>query len=100
MPVSGLVVTLVSDAGLRESAITDIREEPMIEIGPISGNKMAIVLDTPNEAEDKRLWCWLSSLAGVVFVDVAMVGFEEAETTIQASGNQSPIGEEQTEDGQ
>lgn len=77
MPVSGLVVSLVSDPQLRKEAIASIRSEPRIEIGVIEGRRMAIVLDTESTDADKQLWCWLSSLPGVVFVDVALVGFDE-----------------------
>ena len=77
MPISGLVVSLKSDPQLREEAITAIRQEKRIEIGLIQSRRMAIVLDTASTDEDKQLWCWLSSLPGVVLVDVAMVGFDE-----------------------
>lgn len=76
MPVSGLVVSLTDDPQLREDAISSIREESRIEVGVIESGRMAIVLDTASSDEDKQLWHWLSSLPGVVFVDVAMVGFE------------------------
>lgn len=80
MPISGLVVSLVSDRQLREEAIATIKAEPCIEVGVIQSQRMAIVLDTPSTDDDKRLWCWLSSLPGVVFVDVAMVAFEDPES--------------------
>lgn len=77
MPVSGLVVSLTDEPHLREAAIASIRQETRIEVGIIRSGRMAIVLDTVSTDEDKQLWHWLSSLPGVVFVDVAMVGFEE-----------------------
>jgi hypothetical protein len=79
MPISGLVVSLVSDPQLREEAIGKIRAEPRIEVGAIHANRMAIVLDTPTIEDDKRLWNWLSSLPGVVFVDLAMVAFDSSD---------------------
>jgi hypothetical protein len=79
MPISGLVVSLVSDRQLRDEALELIRMEPRIEVGAMHANRMAIVLDTPTIDEDKRLWCWLSSLPGVVFVDLAMVAFDPAD---------------------
>ena len=76
MPVSGLVVSFAADAQLRESAIQLIRSEPRIEVGTFAHNKLAIVVDTTSSEEDKQLWEWLNTLPGVVFVDVALVGFE------------------------
>ena len=77
MPVSGLVVSLKSDPQLRQQAIDAIRAEPRIEVGAIESRRMAIVVDTATTDDDKQLWCWLGSLPGVVFVDVALVAFEE-----------------------
>ncbi len=71
MPVSGLVVSLKSDPQLREQTIAAIRNEKRIEIGVVQSHRMAIVLDTASLGDDKLLWCWLSSLPGVIFVDVA-----------------------------
>lgn len=76
MPVSGLVVSLSSQPSLREAAVAALRGESCIELGPMEAGKMAIVVDTSSSEEDKRLWDWLNSLPGVVFVDVALVGFE------------------------
>lgn len=93
MPISGLVVSLVSDRQLREETIETIRAEPCIDVGVIQSHRMAIVLDTPTTDDDKRLWCWLSSLPGVVFVDVAMVAFEDPESDVpeaETSGLQAP----------
>ena len=99
MPVSGLVVTLVSNAQLRDEAIAAMGNEPQIEVGVIERNRMAIVLDTVDSGEDKRLWCWLSSLPGVVFVDVAMVAFDDPESSLAATSKQSLQGEEQSQNG-
>ncbi|NND95798.1 MAG: hypothetical protein HKN47_00545 [Pirellulaceae bacterium] len=77
MPVSGLVVTLSSEKDARNNAISAIRQEPRIEVGVIHSHRMAVVLDTQSEHEDKELWAWLNGLAGVDFVDVALVGFED-----------------------
>lgn len=79
MPISGLVVSLVSDPRLRDEAIDKIRAEPRIKVGMMHANRIAIVLDTPTIEDDKRLWSWLSLLPGVVFVDLAMVAFDSSD---------------------
>ena len=77
MPISGLVVSFADDPPLRQKAIEAMEAEPRIDVGVIESNRVAIVLDTASGEEDKRLWEWLSALPGVVFIDVAMVVFDE-----------------------
>lgn len=87
MPVSGLVVSLKNDPRLRAEALDAIQGESCIEVGVIEGRRMAIVVDTDSTDDDKRLWCWLGSLPGVAFVDVAMVGYEDSAADPQAGGS-------------
>ncbi len=76
MPISGLVVSLSDQAELREQAVRAIEQEPRIEVGALASHRLAIVVDTASSEQDKELWHWLTSLPGVLFVEVAMVGFE------------------------
>ncbi|MGB7345549.1 MAG: hypothetical protein WBD20_15150 [Pirellulaceae bacterium] len=76
MPISGLIVSLAEQDTLRDDAIEAIRLEPRIDIGVIDSQRMSIVVDTKSIDEDKQVWNWLQELPGVVFVDVAMVGFD------------------------
>jgi hypothetical protein len=48
----------------------------------IEANRLAIVLDTASEEEDRQAWDWLGSLAGVSFVEVAFVGFEQPKESL------------------
>ena len=98
MPISGLVVSLGSDPDLRKETLEIIAAEPQIEVGVLKSNRLAIVLDTPDSEEDKRLWCWLSSLAGVVFVDLAMVAYDDSESSSDAPCNK-PLYEEKSQHG-
>lgn len=90
MPVSGLVVSLADDPALREQTIATIGRESRIEIGSLEFQRMAIVIDTVSTDEDKQLWHWLTSLPGVVFVDVVMVGFEDPEEAAAPSDGSDP----------
>jgi hypothetical protein len=56
-------------------------------MGVLVANRLAVVLDTTSREEDGQLWDWLGTLAGVTFVEVAFVGFEqpEASTPIQSA---------------
>ena len=77
MPVSGLVVSLSNQPDLRQNAWESMRADPRIEVGLIEAQRVAIVVDTASNEEDKTIWNWLQQLPGVVFVDIVMVGFEE-----------------------
>lgn len=79
MPVSGLVISLSENHQWRQAAIDAIGDEPRIEIGVIESGRMSVVMDTADSEEDKQLWNWLSSLGGVIHLDVAMIGFEDDE---------------------
>jgi hypothetical protein len=93
MPVSGLVVSLTQEPELRRKTVDAIRGEPRIDIGPIHSDRMALVIDTASSAEDKQLWDWLKQLPGVVFVDVALVAFEDPTEHVNRSDrlNSAPV---------
>ncbi|TWU24069.1 hypothetical protein Pla52o_19920 [Novipirellula galeiformis] len=85
MPISGLVVTLSDNATERADVLSSLRRDPRIELGinePEQQHavRIPIVVDTPSNDEDKQVWQWLNRLPGVVFVDVALVGFESDST--------------------
>ena len=79
MPISGLIVSLAPEDASRHQAIDAIESEPRIDVGVIESLRMSIVVDTKSSEEDKVVWNWLQDLPGVVFIDVAMVGFETPE---------------------
>lgn len=81
MPISGLVVTLSDNDTERADALAALRRDRRIELGITEPEqqhamRIPIVVDTRSNDEDKQVWQWLNDLAGVVFVDVALVGFE------------------------
>ena len=77
MPVSGLVVTLRDEPLERAQTLAAIAHQPQITTGVLEQNRLAIVVATDSRREDKRLWDWLGSLAGVSSLEVAFVGFEQ-----------------------
>lgn len=76
MPVSGLAITLSSDARAAAECLRALETESRIELGPRHGNRLAIVTETQSQEEDKALWAWLDALPGVTLVDVAFVHFD------------------------
>jgi hypothetical protein len=79
MPVSGLVVTLREDPVSRGEALGRIHGDRRFTMGVCAGNRLALVMDTNSNAEDRQLLDWLVSLMGVALVEVAFIGFEQAE---------------------
>ena len=86
MPVSGLVLSLCDGPQPRADALSAIHGERRITMGVLDANRLAIVLDTASSEEDRQLWDWLGSLAGVSFVEVAFVGFEQPEAMLLQAG--------------
>ena len=79
MPISGLVITLADDAARRDAALAALRDHAAIDLGPQTGSRVPIVVETASDDEDRQVWEWLQSLPGVMQVDVAMIHFEEAD---------------------
>ncbi len=105
MPVSGLVVTLTpppeialeiapemsppadispdnpyTAKPLHDSSahvIEQINQHPHLQTGPQQGNRLPVVVDTPDREADKLCWQWLNELQGVHHVDVAFIHFED-----------------------
>ncbi len=73
MPVSGLAITLMSDPKTRRDALSALESSQYIDVGELVGNRLAIVIDTPDSGTDRDLWQWLNDLPGVAFVDVVSV---------------------------
>lgn len=90
MPVSGLVVSLGDEPRPRAEALAVIGREARITVGVLEANRLAIVLDTVSTEEDRHLWEWLGSLPGVLFVEVAFVGFEQQDELLPVQAGQMP----------
>ena len=90
MPVSGLVVHLSVEPPERDDALAAIHQESCIATGILEDNQLAIVLDTTSDQEDAQVRNWLDSLAGVVFVQVAFVGFEDQVASPTIRTGQTP----------
>jgi hypothetical protein len=76
MPVSGLVITWNSMHDDHAAALAALHGHPAIEVGEANCSQCAIVVDSADVVEDRRIWEWLHSLPGVAQVQVAFVGFD------------------------
>jgi nitrate reductase NapAB chaperone NapD len=79
MPISGLVITLADDDARCDAALVALRQHGAITLGPQTGPRLPVVVETDSDDEDRQVWEWLQSLPGVLQVDVAMIHFEEAD---------------------
>lgn len=78
MPISGLVITLAECEQRRSAALAALQDHASISLGPQTGLRLPVVVETAHDDEDREVWEWLRSLTGVAQVDVAMIHFEEA----------------------
>ena len=77
MPISGLVIIFEGPVERAADTLDEIRNHVAIEVGEISDNKCAIVVDTPTADEDRRVWTWLQDLPEVIDVRLAFVGVDD-----------------------
>ncbi len=80
--ISGLVVTLSSEAELSESAIRSIQQQPALEVGPQDQRRLPLVLETNSHTESQEITDWLTSLPGIEFVDVAFVHLDDVQDDV------------------
>lgn len=84
MPVSGLVITFAPNADGGRAAWAALDQCPALELGVREGQRVAAVLSTGTEHENKAMWRWLNELPGVDHVDVVFVSTEtESDDVIQ-----------------
>ncbi len=77
MPISGLAITLCDECVQARLTIAELAAHPSIEIGEQLGNKIAIVTETASSADDQKLLNWINALAGVSFVDITFIAFDD-----------------------
>ena len=70
MPVSGLILSLNDDRRLRDGALEAIKHHNAVSLGEMQGQRLPIVVDTPDSDADREVWRWLHELPGVLFVDL------------------------------
>lgn len=89
MPISGLVVTLGDTAQIRGSAVEALRSDPRLTLGELKENRLPVVAETETIEEGRRMVREeIPAVAGVVFVDVVSVNFEDVTGISKAEGDQ------------
>lgn len=78
MPISGLVVTFRSSIVEHANTIAAIGAIPEVDLGDSAGSKLAIVIDSETKRRDQEIWNTVRQLPGVTDLAVAMVAFDDA----------------------
>ena len=69
MPVVGLIVTLPPDPVAAAGALDWLRADPRFLLGPLDGDRLAAVLDTPDRAADDAAWEALGAVPGLLHAE-------------------------------
>lgn len=85
MAVSGLVITLCSDAARRREAMERFGRDRRLVLGDLLGSHLAVSATTDSPREDLALIDELRAVPGVEQVEIVFVGLDE-----QADGNGAP----------
>lgn len=78
MAISGLVIS-TRTAGQAAAVSAVLGVDPRFSCGPLRANRLAVVLETTDDAGDEDVCRWLWTLDGVVLVDVAAVHLSTAD---------------------
>ncbi len=70
MPVNGLLLTLTEDEMLAKGVLSELSHRDDIELGERTERWQPLVVETSGTRESHEVHEWLSSLPGVVMVDV------------------------------
>lgn len=79
MPISGLVLTLSEDPGLRLALLDALRLVPRVTVGEPRGGRLPIVTETGSIREDEALFEELVRTPGVLAVELAYHDFSDVE---------------------
>ena len=77
MPISGLVVVLDGPSGPHDETISKLSAHPAVEVGDVSANRAAIVVESKSKRDDQEVWNWVQGLPGVTDIQIAFVGFDD-----------------------
>lgn len=76
--VGGVLVRLARDPEMRRAARDVLAAHPGVTLGEATGRWLTLALEAANASEARDLYAWLSTVAGVEWVEVVSVHFEGA----------------------
>ncbi len=76
MAISALVLTLSEVESLAREALRCLAEDPRLTLGEGAAGRVAAVLETPSEEDDRSAFGWMKGIRGVVRIEIAAVFYE------------------------
>ena len=77
MPVLAAVVTLTPSPEERARALEGLSSLDHLTLGELAGDRLPVVLDTPDRAADRAAWKRLVKHPGVVHTELVFVDFSD-----------------------
>jgi hypothetical protein len=77
MPILGVVAVLSSRPDERAAALAALQADPRVTPGDPQGDRLPLVLETRDRADDKACWAALEAIPGLVALDVAFADFSD-----------------------
>lgn len=81
MITSGLVITLSADPALAAQAVATLDARSEFTPGERKDRWLPVAMEASDDAQSRGLHDWLQALAGVEYVDVVSVNFEDGESS-------------------
>ncbi len=78
MPISGLVLTLHDPVQTGAEVLRRLETDDRFVCGPPLGDRLPVVLETPDDESARQAHEWLAALPGVGAIHVAFVGFDNS----------------------
>ncbi len=81
MPVLSAVLTISNQPAARTAVLDQLAATPGVTVGEIADDvRVPVVLDTDTRAADKALWTQVSTLPGVLHVELVFADFSDLDT--------------------
>lgn len=77
MPVLGAVVTLSRSPEERTRCLEGLATLPHLTLGELAGDRLPVVLDTPDRVADRAAWKGLEKHPGVVHAELVFADFSD-----------------------
>ena len=96
MQINGLLVTLSPESiPEREAIVRRLGERCELTVGELTGRWLPVAMEATDDAHAREIHDWMGAQAGVEFVDVVSVSFDDSEPGGVANRPQ-PVGSSKT----
>lgn len=91
MPVCGLVAVLEPAREQQLRALAALEGHGAITLGELQGDRLPLVIDTPDLESDQQLWRWLRELPDILHIDVVYVDASEDDASAPCSMKENDL---------